>query len=120
MAEQGATDVAALAASTMAVSVSMLVADGPFTAVGAIIALSVLLVLISYVGTHPRQHFQSTAMGAVIGVLCMPVGGFILEILHGQTTDVKVSSVSQTSLFLIWITTGAVATLFDYCRQQPR
>jgi len=80
----GRTDIAALAAGAMAVAVSMFLISGPFDALGAMVAVTLTLVIIGYVWQHRRSTVQSLAVAALLGIVAIPITGFALELLFAH------------------------------------
>ncbi|TQX88452.1 MULTISPECIES: hypothetical protein [unclassified Rhizobium] len=110
------TDVAALTAGVVAVSVTIFVTPGPFDITGAIVALTLGLVLWGYVWSSPRDTVQSSALSAVCGVLAMPIIGFLMEVsltvAYGPT-DGSISSVSSWQLAGGWIVVSLLVFTVD-------
>src|SRR5690242_12295544 len=75
---EGRTDIAALAAGAMAVAISMFLISGPFDALGAMVAVTLTLVIIGYVWKHRRSILQSLAVAALLGIVAIPIAGFAL------------------------------------------
>lgn len=79
--EDKRTDVAALAAGVVAVSVSMLVAPGPYDLLGAIVALTMALIIRGYVWPNPRGTNESVALGALSGIVLIPIACYGWEMV---------------------------------------
>jgi hypothetical protein len=78
---EGRTDVAALSAAIVAVAVSMLVVEGPFHPVGAVVAVTLASVIVGYVWESPRpSRRRSVAVAAVLGVIAIQIVGFLFEL----------------------------------------
>jgi hypothetical protein len=60
-AGEGRTDIAALSAAVTAVVVSMFLVTGPFEILGAMVAVTLSLVMFGYVWRHSRTVLQSPA-----------------------------------------------------------
>jgi hypothetical protein len=81
---EGRTDIAALSAGTVAVAVSMFLISGPFDALGAMVAVTLTLVISGYVWSHRRSAVQSLAVAALLGIIAIPITGFALEMLFAH------------------------------------
>lgn len=116
------TDVAALTAGVVAVSVTIFVTPGPFELTGALVAVTLGLVLWGYVWNSPRGTPQSIALSSVCGILAMPVLGYLLEVFFKATdvpSDAAASSVSSWELATGWIVVLALVFVVDRSTQ-PR
>ena len=80
MDQGGHTDIAAIAAAVVAVAVAMFVVTGPYDAIGAMVAITLWLIIGGYVWKHHRTIFQSVAIAALLGVIATPIIGFVLEL----------------------------------------
>ncbi len=76
----GPTDVAALSAGVTAIAVSMFLTPGPYDPTGALVSLTLLAVIYAYIGRHDRTHSQSAAVASLVGIICMPLTGFAVEL----------------------------------------
>ena len=120
--QNGPTDAAALAAGVVAVSVSIIGQAGQWDALDAIIAITLMLIIISYSGKHTRTPFQSFAFSALLGMIVMPVVGFIIEYFFSGDRSMLISGLGQQSsesivsnvyLIIGWIVFTTVAYYFD-------
>jgi hypothetical protein len=100
------TDVAALAAAVTAVSVSMMVAEGPFDLLGAVIAVSLGVMVIAYMPSGLHRPLQILAFGCVFGLLAIPIAGFIGDSALCTPRDSRDSGVPDWALAAVWL--GAV------------
>ena len=133
------TDIAALAAGVVAVSVSMFVAPGPYDLNGVMVGATLLFVLYGYVWNKYRSRAQSVALGAVVGIITLPIIGFAAEIfLAAQLVSpdgilatliaappapqsenaVPTSGVSGWFLVAVWVASGIGCAVLDR-RKQP-
>jgi hypothetical protein len=94
---EGNTDIAALSAGVAAVAVSMFVIPGPFDVLGAIVAVTLTLVIFGYVWEHPRTRRRSLAVSALLGVIAIPLFGFILEMYFAQDRWVRLTCAPHSS-----------------------
>lgn len=72
-------DVAALAAAAVASSIGTLGAAGPYDLSGFLLGISIAAVLFSYLRLNRRNHWQSAAVGLVVGVVLIPILCFPYE-----------------------------------------
>src|SRR5947209_6221346 len=77
---EGHIDLAALSAAVIAVAVAMSVVPGPFDPVAAIVALTLILVLLAYIRDNSRTPSQSLAVAAIFGLILIPIVGFLLDL----------------------------------------
>lgn len=110
MENRDQTDVAALGSGVVGVAVTMLMEDGPFHPTGAMVCVTLMLVILSYIGGHERGWFKRTAFGAVMGVLALPIVGVLLE----ADFDAKESSVGWLTMVATWAIAGVVMWVGDY------
>jgi hypothetical protein len=75
------TDVAALSAAIVAVVISLFASQGPYDALGAIVGLTLFLMIIGYIWGHPRTVLQSLTISSILGGVVTPIVGFGLELL---------------------------------------
>jgi hypothetical protein len=71
--------VAALSAAIVAAVISIFAIQGPYNDLGAIVALTLIFMIIGYVWKHPRTVWQSLAVASILGGVAIPIVGFILE-----------------------------------------
>jgi hypothetical protein len=74
------TDVAALSAGVIAVAVTTIVVPGQYGGFGTIMAVTLLILIISYSWSGTRTLAQSIAFAAVIGLIGMQVFAFLVEL----------------------------------------
>lgn len=121
----GLTDAAALAAGGVAAALSMLMGSGPNDLLGALVALTLALIIGAYVKDSHRDRWQSLAFASLMGVVTMPVGGFLAELcfypaplalITGWRTDPN-SYVSNLWLLGSWLAIALATFCVDYRRQ---
>jgi hypothetical protein len=119
------TDVAALAAAIVAVAVAMFVTPGRYDTIGLMVAVTLSLVVGSYVWGNSRTAFQSLAVGTLLGVIAMPIVGFVVELflacdqrlslLKGDKGD---SNVNHFWLIGTWIIVATSVFVLDRWHQK--
>jgi len=75
----GGTDVAALSAAVVAVSISTFLTPGDYEAISLVISVTVIALILGYVWPSVRSKMQSFALAAVVGVAAIPGIGFFDE-----------------------------------------
>ena len=75
----GGIDPAALAAATLAVAISAIAPPGPYSPIGSVIGLTVLVLILAYDVDPQRTRLQSVAFGAVCALVTVLVIGYVLE-----------------------------------------
>ena len=127
------TDVAALASGVVAVAVAMFVEDGAFHPLGLIVSITLVVLILSYVGKNERNVPQRIALGAVMGILAIPVFGVFMEHcpwfwmnnaprllwLECPSDGQNPSRIHSAWLLAIWLVIGVAAAWLDY-RYQKR
>lgn len=73
------SEVASLAASCVAAGISLVIAPGAYDQFGAVISLTLLLVIIGSLGRRKRPAWQNAAISASIGLSLLPLTGFLWE-----------------------------------------
>jgi hypothetical protein len=116
------TDIAALAAGVVAVSVSMFVAPGPYDLNGMMVGVTLLFVLYGYVWSKSRSLAQSVALGAVVGIIALPIIGFAAEFLLAAATPpapnaAPTSRVPGCLLLAVWAVSGISCAALDRLKQ---
>lgn len=110
----GQTDVAALGSGVVGVAVAMLLQPGAFNPIVAIVAITLALVIVSYIGGHQRNGFQQVAFASVMGVLAIPIVATILE-PDWQAND---SRVAIGWLMATWVAAGLITFGADNTHQR--
>ena len=116
---QASTDVAALSASVVAAAVTLVANPGPWDAFGVMISTTITLLIVAYSWDHFRWWLQSAAIAGAIAFGCLPIMGFIAEILHGSTLAAK-SSVAIGDLIVPWIILLILIFVLDRLLQLTR
>jgi hypothetical protein len=139
---EGRTDIAALSAGTVAVAVSMFLISGPFDVLGAMVAVTLTLVIVGYVWQHKRSTIQSLAVAALLGIIAIPIAGFALELLFAHdpwsllvdneplncreagawracTGDAHRSAVNNLWQIATWLVVCGLVFVIDRRRQRP-
>lgn len=73
------TDAAALGGGVVAVTMTMFVEEGPYDWMGVAVCLTLFLLIVGYVAAHERNFLQSLALGAVLGIVLVPIWGLYAE-----------------------------------------
>ena|SRR5689334_22262537 len=73
------TDIAALAAAVVAVTVSLFLDEGLYGLISLIVSLVLIVIIVAFVGPNKRTFFQSLALAASLGLAAIPGVGFIIE-----------------------------------------
>lgn len=129
--KRGATDIAALSGSVVAVSVSLFVGDGPFGSLNAAVSVTLILVILGYAWRTTRRLTQSLAISAAVGLATVPAYGFVYEHIQNKaysyqytekfvclgdiydTKENKKSRVCQDVLTIDWLTMWMIAFVID-------
>jgi hypothetical protein len=137
------TDAAALGGGVVAIAMTMFAEEGPYDPVGLVVAVTLALLIFGYVGGHPRKSVpQSLAFGAVVGIVSIPVWGFLAETwkawpwtgthekavyvawhaLHDETHNPILESIGEPSTVSDWATcvAWAIVTLLVAGADRPR
>jgi hypothetical protein len=75
----GGTDVAALSAGVVAVSVSLFVAPGAYSSINLVVSATLLAIIWGYVWPRQRRLLQTLGVAAAIGLAAVPAIGFFDE-----------------------------------------
>jgi putative methionine-R-sulfoxide reductase with GAF domain len=81
------TDVAALAGSVVAVVLTVFSEVGPYDWVGVYISAALLLFVAAYVLPKLEGTLKTAAIATIVGILSIPISGFVLEQFVGPWTD---------------------------------
>jgi hypothetical protein len=124
--EDRQTDVAALAAGAVAVAVSMFLAPGPYDLLGAIVAVTMALIIWGYVWPHPRESRESVAVGALLGIVLIPIICFGWEAVATPWVGPRFNTQGQRETLVpdwlpaaIWIAGTTLISWWDYRRWHP-
>lgn len=88
--EQGGTDVAALAASILAVVLSLSNDARPYDLMSVATALTLIAIITAYIRPHARpKREMSFAYAAALSLSCIPVTGYLAELIvsHSYSTQ---------------------------------
>lgn len=110
----GQTDVAALGSGVVGVAVAILIQPGAFNPVVAVVAFTLGLVIVSYIGIHRRAFFQRLAFASVMGVLSIPMVGMAFE----PNWSAKESKVTIGCLMVGWLLVGLITLSIDTLYQR--
>jgi hypothetical protein len=123
------TDIAALSASAVAVSVSLAVNPDEYSIVNLVVSITLFLVIVGYAGRERRVLVRSLALGAPLGLALLPGVGFFDEaaraadvlafLRSGGGGDVP-SNVPNIDLATGWLGCSAVAAVLDRLAQRAR
>ena len=72
-------DAAALGGGVVAVAMTMFAEPGAYDWLGATVSFALLLLLFAFLGSHERNGSESIAVGAVVGIVILPIFGLIAE-----------------------------------------
>jgi hypothetical protein len=101
------TDAAALGGGVVAVAMSMFADPSPYDLFGFIVGLTLLSLIVGYIGHHARSWGESIAIAAVLGIVAVPIIGYLAE---AGTAE---SSFGDKITTVAWITVGATALVID-------
>ena len=109
--KSGQTDIAALAASVVAVSVALFVVPGPFDLFGIAIALTTLMLIYGYAWPGRRERPQSAGLAGVVALSTMPIIGWALQRIPA------LEEVHDGFLVAAWAVVAAITYLIDRIAQ---
>ena len=112
------TDAAALGGGIVAVAMTMFADPTPYDMLSLVVALTLILLLVAYLGGHRRDWPRRLAYSAVLSIIFVPVWGFVAENwkLPLWTKAVPVaneSTVSDGATVAVWLVTAAIIFLLD-------
>ncbi len=76
---EGQTDAAALGGGVVAIAMTMFSDPTPYDILSLVVALTLILLILCYIGGHKRRWPQRLAYAAVLGIIFVPVWGFVAE-----------------------------------------
>jgi hypothetical protein len=76
------TDIAALAAAVVAVTVSLFLDEGLYGLISLIVSLVLIVIILAFVWPNKRSLLQSVALAAALGLASIPGIGFLIEAYH--------------------------------------
>lgn len=80
------TDIAALGGGVVAIAMTIFGDEGPYDWFGLAIAGTLLLLIVAYVLPHERKGLKRWAVAAVLGLVCAPITGYVMERQAGPWT----------------------------------
>jgi hypothetical protein len=108
---RGGIDPAALAAASLASAVSTIAQPGPYTPITTVVAITLVLLIVSYDIEAYRTTLQSLAYSAVLGLTSTLGFGWLFECYFGVClSDATASAVPQWLCVSSW----AAITLLVY------
>jgi len=116
------SDVAALCASAVAVSVSLFVLPGPYTLMNFVVSVTLIVILFGSLGENHRTLPKSAAIAAAVALSSLPGAGFIFEAFRtvspwhymiGTLAGPQISQVKETDLALWWLAVLIAAMVAD-------
>ena len=111
---RGGIDPAALAAASLASAISTIAQPGPYTPVTMVVAVTLLLLIISFDVEAYRTKSQSLAYSAVVGLASSLGLGLPLECYFGSClSDAGSSAVPQLVSVICWIGVTALMYALD-------
>lgn len=120
------TDVAALAAGVVAVAVSMFIAPGPYDLLGAIVAVTMALIIRGYVWPNPRKKMESVALGALAGIVLIPIFCYGWELVATWLEGRRFDRCGQPATWVpewfpatVWIVGILLIAMWDCRRWNP-
>ena len=109
------TDVAALAAAVIAVSLGLLITEGRYGVESLIVGITSVSLVIGYAYGGERHRFrQSVAIACVMGLAAIPLIGAVIDmtgILRG--TGCTGTCLKDDRLLIAWAAVAAVALIGD-------
>ena len=73
------TDAAALGGGVVAIAMTMFSDPTPYDILSLVVAATLILLILGYIGGHPRAWPQRLAYAAVLGIIFVPVWGYVAE-----------------------------------------
>ena len=118
---RGGIDPAALAAASLASAVSTIAQPGPYTPITTVVAITLVLLIVSYDIEAYRTALQSLAYSAVVGLTSALGLGFPFECYFGVClSDAEPSAVPQWISVLSWAAITGLAYLLDGSARERR
>ena len=119
------TDAAALGGGIVAVAMTMFADPTPYDMLSLVVALTLILLLVAYLGGHRRDGPRRLAYAAVLSIIFVPGWGFVAENwklpLWTKTVPVRgESTVSDGSTLIVWLLGAAVIFLLDAAWHRDR
>ncbi|CAG9268277.1 membrane hypothetical protein [Paraburkholderia unamae] len=126
---RGGIDPAALAAAAVASAIATIGPAGPYTPVGTIIGITIMLLIFGYDVDPDRTPRQSLAFGAITALIGVLVLGYPMEVIfdpdilgglavlgHEHKDEIPYSNVPLAATIVVWL----VLTGFFYRRDRRR
>jgi hypothetical protein len=77
--KDGNTDAAALGGGVVAIALTMFSDPTPYDILSFVVALTLILLIVGYIGGNDRNWPQRFAYAAVLGIIFVPIWGFFAE-----------------------------------------
>jgi hypothetical protein len=117
---RGGIDPAALAAASLASAISTIAQPGPYTPVTMVVAVTLLLLIVSFDVEAYRTKSQSLAYSAVVGLTSSLGFGLPMECYFGSClSDAASSAVPQLASVACWIVFTLLTYVLD-CKARKR
>ncbi len=112
------TDIAALGAGVISISVTILAQDGPFHPIEAMISATLAVIIIAYIGARERRGLRRAAFAMVMGTILIP----IIAVWFEEDVDSNIETVKWEGVFLIWISCSLMVLAVDayYQKRQSK
>lgn len=115
-------DAAALAGAILAGVLASMVAEGPFEWTNVAIGVTVLSLLIAYLGRRKRTVGKSIAFSTVFAYSSLLIFGFIFERWWPDLPNAEIyegkSHVSHGRLLIIWLIVSSIVFVIDQVRMR--
>jgi hypothetical protein len=77
--EESKTDAAALGGGVVAIAMAMFADPTPYDMLSMVVALTLAILILAYLGGHRRSWPERIAYAAVLGIIFVPIWGFIAD-----------------------------------------
>jgi hypothetical protein len=122
------TDAAALGAAVVAVAMTVFGDPSAYDLLTLIVSVSLLALILGYIGRSTRDWPQSLAFGAVLAIIAVPILGYFVEGQPGLWADEKLlplasdeqSTVSDAATAIAWSAMALAGFAIDVRRQRRR
>jgi hypothetical protein len=123
------TDAAALGGGVVAVAMTMFADPTPYDILSLVVALTLIILILAYVGSNYRRHPQRLAYSAVLAIIFVPIWGWTAETWKlpiwtktaaaaapGADPLASESTVSDEATVAVWALATALFFLLDMVR----
>lgn len=77
--EDSKTDAAALGGGVVAIAMAMFADPTPYDMLSMVVALTLAILILAYLGGHRRSWPERIAYAAVLGIVFVPIWGFVAD-----------------------------------------